>query len=358
MRVAYFNDTVDCYHWGCTATSGTIKEWLAEHGYHVDSFAHRVLATMQLPPDKWEDYEQAAENYISQHPHVFDAIRQSDLVLINGEGTLHLLNHGPKVLLYIAYLSKKYFGKKVQLINHSCFPNDHEVLPDSPESTLYRHVYTCFDYVAVREHKSLAILQRLGIAATLAFDNMPLYVKRHYTIGNVQKEKNLIVATSSRIQYDGLPAIVAYLKAMRAQGFNIIVLSGAAADPAEDELYFADRLLAVFPKARHVVAKSVREWLSELEKATLLVSGRFHYTIAAGLVGTPAVVFDANTPKNKAICEDMALPAPLSYLAQDLENELHRRTISVMFSPPNRNYLQQVWGERALRNFDQLPAVC
>ena len=51
---------------------------------------------------------------------------------------------------------------------------------------------------------------------------------------------------------------------------------------------------------------TMSEWLDTIRSATLLVSGRFHYTIASCMLDTPCIVLDSNTPKNRAVCEESA----------------------------------------------------
>ena len=81
MKALILNDTYDCYHWGCNATSKVIS------------------------------------------------------------------------LLYIAYVSKRFLRKNVQIINHSSSP-----ISDRKNSklvnTIYKGVYKTMDFIAIREHIS------------------------------------------------------------------------------------------------------------------------------------------------------------------------------------------------------------
>ncbi len=54
-----------------------------------------------------------------------------------------------------------------------------------------------------------------------------------------------------------------------------------------------------------VYAKSTDEWLSYIKNASILVSGRFHHSIAAFCFGVPYVCFDGNSPKTKLLIDDL-----------------------------------------------------
>ena len=89
-----------------------------------------------------------------------------------------------------------------------------------------------------------------------------------------------------------------YLNAMHRQGYSITFLYGAKDWPAKD-----DREFVAFVKPRLKFdlkifeAKNIDQWLSCIENAELLVSGRFHHTIAAGCLGTRFIALNSNTPK-------------------------------------------------------------
>ncbi|EAT2181805.1 polysaccharide pyruvyl transferase family protein, partial [Salmonella enterica] len=55
-------------------------------------------------------------------------------------------------------------------------------------------------------------------------------------------------------------------------------------------------------------AKSFTEWLSVIKNSVVLISGRYHYSIAAMCFGTPTVCFSSNTPKLDEINKMFNLP--------------------------------------------------
>ena len=43
---------------------------------------------------------------------IIQSIYKSDIIIVNGEGTLHRISKASLNLLYFMFISKKYFGKK------------------------------------------------------------------------------------------------------------------------------------------------------------------------------------------------------------------------------------------------------
>lgn len=354
-KVAYFNDTEFCYHWGCAATSGVIKEILSERGYALTPVTHQQVVDCKHPPMAWEEFADPQHPFLDSNRELLQVIRDNDLLVINGEGTPHGFSPPIRSLLYMAFLAKSY-GKQVQIINHSCYPNDHQFLPDSPESRFYRNVYQMLDYVALREHITHERVIKMGLEAHLAFDCLPLYLKRNYRpAGPPARTRHIIIATSSSIYHEGLGPLASYLRSMMQQGYIPIALSGAAASPAVDELMFVDAMRQRLPELQHVAASSLHEWIHLLHSAAILVSGRFHYTIAAACLDTPCILFDGNTPKNIAISQDIGLPPPISYRIPDLEMQLHQRTRDAFANPPDGKRILAQWSERGMKNFAALP---
>ena len=75
-----------------------------------------------------------------------------------------------------------------------------------------------------------------------------------------------------------------------------------------------------------IEANSIKKWLDTIYQASLLVSGRFHYTIAAAVMGTPFILLESNTPKNAGLAKSLGAPPPLSYRSHDLLIQLLDRT--------------------------------
>lgn len=99
---------------------------------------------------------------------------------------------------------------------------------------------------------------------------------------------------------------------------------------------------------------SLKDWLTTIAEARLLVSGRFHHSIAAAFLGTPFVVLESNTPKNTALCRELGLAPPLSWAAEDLCDVLIDHGEHAMNSTRISNDVLDSLRNRAESNFDGL----
>jgi polysaccharide pyruvyl transferase WcaK-like protein len=94
----------------------------------------------------------------------------------------------------------------------------------------------------------------------------------------------------------------------RKAGLRPIFLFGANANLAADDRDFARLLTRATGGAIELChATSEAEWLSAIASAKLLVSGRFHYSIAAACLGTPFIALDSNTPKMDGLMQMLGL---------------------------------------------------
>ena len=150
---------------------------------------------------------------------------------------------------------------------------------------------------------------------------MALYINRHYARKNRRSEKILLVAGSTawcNLNFlsddrgtigdyqSGLKEFISYLKLMSLKGYKVRFLYSVVSNPSKDD----DKLINYIEK--HLVnkwevidAKSLDEWLSHIESASLLVLGRFHHTIAAACLGTPFIALDSNTPKIEGLIQSL-----------------------------------------------------
>jgi hypothetical protein len=89
---------------------------------------------------------------------------------------------------------------------------------------------------------------------------------------------------------------------------NYVYLTGSPKNgihPDEPRVY--ESLQKVLPGLQVFEAASFTDWLSIIKHADLLLSGRFHYSIAALCLETPAICFKSNTPKLNGVMRDLRL---------------------------------------------------
>jgi hypothetical protein len=174
-EVLLLNDTSNWYHWGCTGTSTALKEGLEEHGHTVTALPIHVNKTIDGPgslqelenPDLFLKFQQS-------HPNIVEMLSKADLIVINGEGTLHRLGYGPRSLILMAYIAKTVFNKPVQIINHSLYPEDSQPLGTSEATALYQKIYSLVDFIAIRETASFKVAEEMGLSPVQSFDLLPV----------------------------------------------------------------------------------------------------------------------------------------------------------------------------------------
>lgn len=320
------NDTSYWYHWGCFGTSSALTDALRERGYWVRRLAinqvYRAQATLQSAEamgtvEFIDGYRRANRSAAAQ-------IEAADLVLVNGEGTLHGWSPGCQRLLEAIGFAASVRGERATVVNAGVFP------PTAAEAVAVREVYrralSGLGGVAVRDAASQAALAELGITAKLAFDSLPLALEKRWATLDLRRGDRVVIAGSSRLGSAMLDGLAGLLKHCLDKGIEVLALGGAAAFPASDERQFVDELRKRQPDGWRVVkAASFDEWLAVLGGARVLVTGRFHYSIAAHCLGVPVVAFAGNTRKVHMLAEELGIEAPMDDTREDFQPALLER---------------------------------
>ena len=332
-KALLINDTSAWYHWGCTCTSSAIVEQLKDGGFEVSTIPTNELYDCNNTPQKITDFdsEEFCQAFVDNNALIFQRITDVDVVVINGEGTLHNLSAIAMNVLYIAYVTKLGLNKPVHIINHSCYPEDSINITDALKNGLYKKVYQYMDSVAVREVVSAKLMGQLGINVIQSFDCLPLYIQRLGIQAGNNKTKTIVVAGSVSWDQVRLPILIEFMQMMCKQGFSIQVLTGARAFPADDDVAFIKALKEQpFKNWKLTSTATASEWLSIIANATLLVSGRFHHSIAAAFLKTPFIALNSNTPKMEGLMQMLHLPEPLRYDDVNLLTKLELKAADLL----------------------------
>jgi tetratricopeptide (TPR) repeat protein/polysaccharide pyruvyl transferase WcaK-like protein len=330
------NDTTDWYHWGCTATSTALRAQLEQLGLALDRIAINELDDMLTCPDSIEafDSEPLFTEFCQRHNRLAEKIAAADMVIINGEGTLHGAAAPAIRLLYLAYIARLGFGKLVHIINHSCYPEDRNAITDTTLNALYKKVYQQVTSVAVREPVSAGLMQQLGIPVTQCFDCLPLYVESHAVHAHNRNPRHIVLAGSVSWDERYLGLFKPFIRKLIHDGYSLTLLVGARAHAAEDDRRLTEAMQDVIAEGLEVYeANSTREWLQHIADSAMLISGRFHHSIAAAFVGTPMIALGSNTPKIEGLMQMLDMPPPLSYEDPELENRLLERFVAITERP-------------------------
>lgn len=192
--ILLLNDTEDDYHFGCTATCRAIKANLGclFPGLGIKSIGVQEIWRARNPPKTEEDFFSDAfrGNYCRENAALVEQLMEGgDDIFVNGEGTIFGFENRPGTqnLLYLISVAQSY-GKRVSLINHSCFPYP-SPCGEERYRRIYTHVYSRLHRCVVRDSRSLANINELGIRQVeLGFDCSPLYVEK----GFVERKTSLV----------------------------------------------------------------------------------------------------------------------------------------------------------------------
>lgn len=92
------------------------------------------------------------------------------------------------------------------------------------------------------------------------------------------------------------------LKDKISDGYRVKFLYGDMQYPARDDQEIILELKRSMGHNFFIAnATSVNNWLDHIAQAGLLISGRFHHSIAAACLGTKFIAFNSNTPKMEGL---------------------------------------------------------
>jgi polysaccharide pyruvyl transferase WcaK-like protein len=300
-QAVLLNFTANTYHWGCYGTSLELWTSLVERGYYVEMVNMREIHLLQPSPQNVNDFDQPEFGIalLKANPRLYHLLVSADLVLVNGEGTLHGASQGAINLLYLMYIAKINFKKPVHLVNGSFFPSD-DGEPHPQLDQLYGHVARILDHVVPRETQSKAVLKRLGIETVQGFDCLPRFIHRHGLLNSHVFAPTIVVAGGVNLTKAQTLKFGHALSKVNTAGARLLFLTGAKAMVNAEDAHIFEAIRSVCPNIVRVDAQSMREWLDVMRHAACVVSARFHHTLAAVSLGTPCMVFPSNTPKTNA----------------------------------------------------------
>lgn len=324
------NDTSLHYHWGCFLKSSAIKESLESSGYSIDTIPTGLLYRSKNSPSLIENFKSVTflNSFSKANPEIIEKIKRADIVIINGEGSMHSLSNPVKAMLYIAYIAKVFFEKPVHIINTSLFPNDFFLSKESEEKQFYNFVLEKVDSIAFRDIYSYELFSDFHYKSVLSFDILPIYIKNHFQGDSIQScEKTVVISGSVNMILvpQRLDDMYNYVLELQKKGYSIIFLTGGSKKGAYDDQKIVD-FFSEKPHLDHfkiVTASSPEEWLETIKKATFIVTGRQSICIAAYILKVPFIAFNSNTPKIEAFFKEIYSAAPISLEDPDfLENLL------------------------------------
>lgn len=306
------NHTADSYHWGCYATSMALYNGLLDLGYAVTAFPVELTHGIALGARSIKDLagKTFLEAFSARHAILAQALRDADLVVINGEGTLHRDHAAPFNLLALAWLARNRFGVRVHLVNHSCFPDGATGIAAPQVEAFYEACTAACERVVVREPLSLDVYQRFGRKVALGFDSLPLFADR-FSPREETSACELLVGGGVSLAGHETRAFINTLSQQTPPGARIRFLAGARRREPPEDAWFIEALRQARFDVEIFRPQTIHGWLDAVRGARLMVTGRFHHLVAAASFGTPVVTLRSNTPKSEGVCQMLGFSPPL-----------------------------------------------
>lgn len=312
MRAVLVNYTGASGHWGMLGTSLALLEGLIDRGYdvsaiNVDEISR--LAPSGMTVNTLATPEMAAR-FESEQPETVALLQAADLVVVNGEGTLHGVRRSSLNLLFLIRWAAAQ-ELVVKLVNFSCYPRSHSAEP-GPEDGVYREALASLRRVVARDPISGGILERLGIRHEVGFDCLPLTVDRHFPGLEWSDGESVLFSGGASMAPETVGRLAERTAAL---GGRIIYQTGGHATFAEFERSKVfPHAFAGAPGVELNLAPGLGAFLHALaDGVRVLVTGRFHYGIAAACLGTPVVLLESNSQKNSALAAIAGLTPPLPH---------------------------------------------
>lgn len=241
-------------------------------------------------------------------------IKDSNMVLINGEGSMKGKNRESRAMLFLAYVAKKIYHKPVALINHTadfCYPDLKEMA---------QNVYPLLDEVVFREQYSAQKCSEF-IKATVAADVAFIYKPAPYQnwiklasrsgyyhhfpecSGNFDPSQPYIcIGGSSAYSKNNYPDFRELCKRLKEEFGQVVLTTSAKIDetifcPIAKELN-----LPLIP-----LITSSQQAVDILGHAKAYIGGRWHGAIFAFSGGTPVIPLASENFKLEALMQQMQI---------------------------------------------------
>ena len=354
-QAVLLNFTANTYHWGCYGTSMEVWQSLVELGYCIEMVNVQEIHMFDPTPQKLGDFDDPdfGTSFLKANLRIYHLLLSADVVVVNGEGTLHGNGKAAVNLLYLMYLAKVNFQKRVHLVNGSFFPADNGA-PNEVLDMLYGRVAQKLDLLVPRETDSKAVLDRLGVANVLGFDCLPRFIHRHGALHSHVFQPTIVVAGGVNMTREQAQKFGELLAHFQTSGTRLRFLTGAKAFVNTEDARIYEEMKRHCPALECVNALSMADWLNTLQNVACLVSARYHHTLAAASLGLPCVVFPSNTSKTNASLAMLGLDTmqSLDQGAEEIQHLLNE-ALAQRLAPAESVKVEQVVA-LAKNNFLQL----
>ncbi|GAA3860007.1 polysaccharide pyruvyl transferase family protein [Celeribacter arenosi] len=274
-KVVVMNDTSTRYHHGCARVMRLLVQGLESRGLTVTA-------------------RSAARHEWAKDAAFIDALGDADLVVINGEGTLHHGKDAGRRLLDVATHPAR--RGKLALIN--------ALWQDNPSD--WGALAAQFDLLSTRDQASADELTKASGCAVRMVPDLSLSAP---VVAMGQARSGIIVGDS--VKFDVRRALAGAAKRLDATFVPTKTLASPIWEfaPAKWALFCAYNGQATLAPPAFAMAADEAQYLDWLSKAEGHLTGRFHAVCLSLLTGTPFVAVTSNARKIEALLADAGLTA-------------------------------------------------
>ena len=252
--------------------NGDLSQFNREN-YYVETVHVGVTHGISPTAEQISDFDddEFFDRFSQKNQSLVKSLYESDVIVVNGEGTLHRLSKASINLLYLMYISKKYLNKTVHLINFSCFPNGDATMPVG-NTKIYPSILNYLDKIAPRDHISNEILSTSGVKTAQSFDCLPRFLARYGEENSHAPTGNILVTGGVSFQESRYELLVDFINHFLKKNVRVKFLLGAHFSPAGEDVTLQKKLEENTNLANLEVvhAQSMQQWIDEFKSASFL----------------------------------------------------------------------------------------
>ncbi|MFC0471072.1 polysaccharide pyruvyl transferase family protein [Halalkalibacter kiskunsagensis] len=257
---------------------------------------------------------------ISPNKSIYNKIKNTDNVILNGEGSIH--NYCTVMIEWFFFLSvaKQIYNKKTSIINHTL------QFDDENAKRLSEIVYSKIDNIITREHLSTINLNKIGInnvsvSGDAAFFAEPCSPERSKEILNSLGVQGPFICLAGTVVLEDIP-FDKYIQLINGvkRKYKLPIVFTASCE--------IDRKFIV--KIKHSIPDIIifdkgftyNELLGVIKASNFFITGRFHPMIFSMIAKTPFIAYQSNTIKMQGVLEMVDYPIEVVDFVKITEEEL------------------------------------
>ena len=266
-------------------------------------------------PFLFSQYDKFAEDVLKGNTLQYerDLIEWSDIVLINAEGNfVHGTDKygkyrtGALYLLFLAYVSIKYFGRHCVIINHTVDPDNQDA------AEIIKNVYPLLDYITVRESFSAEKLRSWGINRAKLVPDALFTFFPETSWKPSENLKNEIDFSRPYLCLGDSSGVRSRTNQVKWDVFSVYNELIEKLRKIVPQIVFVDGFNGGYDTINNIIKHnglgrvnlsncSYQDLHEVLKRGEIFISGRYHASILSAMGGTPILLWGADSYKTEGL---------------------------------------------------------